>query len=151
MFTAMPKPGTRREGREAALQFLFSHDLNEIEELGPDSPEVAAFWELRPAKERVRDFAMELIRGIRDHHEAIDERIVACTENYTLARLGTVDRNLLRMTAYELLYCDEIPAPVSINEAIEIAKRFGTEESPKFINGVLDRIRREAESIPSES
>ena len=139
----MPKPGTRREGREAALQFLFSHDLNEIEELGPDSAEVATFWGLRPAKERVRNFAMELIRGIHENSEAIDERIVASTENYTLNRLAAVDRNLLRMAAYELLFCDDIPPAVSINEAIEIAKRFGTEESPKFVNGVLDRIRKE--------
>ena len=147
---AMPKPGTRREGREAALQFLFSHDLNEIESLGPNSPEVEAFWALRPARERVKIFAMELVRGIHDHGETIDERLTGATENYALNRLAAVDRNLLRMATYELLFCDDIPAPVSINEAIEIAKRFGTEESPRFVNGVLDRIRREGEEVVSD-
>jgi len=146
----MPKPGIRREGREAALQFLFSHDLNEIESPGPDSPEVEAFWALRPARNRVREFAMELIRGIRDHGGAIDESITGATENYALNRLAAVDRNLLRMATYELLFCDDIPPPVSINEAIEIAKRFGTEESPRFVNGVLDRIRKEAGEVVSD-
>ena len=137
----MPKINTRRAGREAALQFLFSQDLNEA--LHPQSPDAESFWQLRPAKGRVKAFAEELLSGIEDNREAIDAAITAAVENYAMYRIEPVDRNLLRLAAYELLFRDDIPAPVSIDEAIEIAKRFGSAESPAFINGILDRIRRE--------
>jgi len=133
----MPKPSPRREGREAALQFLFSHDTNEA--LDPNGAEV--FWELRPTKTQVKKFALKLLRGIVENLSQIDEAIVAATENYRLERITPVDRNILRVAAYELIFCEDIPPPVTLNEAIEVAKRFGSEESPKFINGVLDRIR----------
>jgi transcription antitermination protein NusB len=135
------RPSLRREGREAALQFLFSRDLNP--ELAPDTPEADAFWNLRSAKPKVRDFANHLLRSLVPHLPEIDEKINAVIENYAFKRLATVDRNLLRLSTYEILFCDDVPNPVAINEAIEISKDFGTEESPKFINGVLDRIRKE--------
>lgn len=138
---ARKRPSLRREGREAALQFLFSHDLNPT--LSPDGPEAAAFWNLRSAKPRVRAFATDLLRGLMPHLPEIDARIAAAADNYSFKRLAAVDRNLLRLAVYEMLHRDDIPIPVSINEAIEIAKDFGTEESPRFINGVLDRIRKE--------
>ncbi|MCB1086801.1 MAG: transcription antitermination factor NusB [Verrucomicrobiae bacterium] len=144
-----PRPSLRREGREAALQFLFSHDLNP--ELNPDGPEAVDFWNLRSAKPRVREFATELLRGLMPHLTEIDERIATASENYALQRLAAVDRNLLRLAVYEILFRDDIPAPVSINEAVEIAKDFGTEESPKFVNGLLDRIRKESLPPPGES
>lgn len=133
----MAKPGIRREGREAALQFLFSHDLNH-----DLNPEDAAFWELRPAGPPVKAFAVEMLSGVVAHLAEIDAAIAGAVENYSLQRIDAVDRNLLRLACYEILYREDIPAPVSINEAIEISKRFGTSESPRFINGVLDRIRR---------
>jgi N utilization substance protein B len=136
------RPSLRREGREAALQFLFSHDLNPS--MKPEGPAAAAFWNLRAAKPRVRDFATELLRGLLPRLPEIDAKIAAAAEHYALARLSAVDRNLLRLAVYEILFREDIPAPVSINEAIEIAKDFGTEDSPKFVNGVLDRIRRES-------
>lgn len=132
------KPGTRREAREATIQFLFSHDLND--ETLPD--QCADFWELRKARKKVQDFANELIKGIFEQGEELDQAISAASENYTLDRLSPIDRNILRLATYEILHRDDIPAAVSINEAIEIAKRFGTAESPGFINGVLDGIRR---------
>jgi N utilization substance protein B len=137
-----PRPSLRREGREAALQFLFSHDLNPF--IDPEGPEAVAFWHLRTAKPRVRDFATELLRGLMPHLAEIDQKITAVSENYAFQRLATVDRNLLRLAAYEILYRDDIPAAVSINEAIEISKDFGTDDSPKFINGILDRILKDA-------
>ena len=133
------KPGTRREAREAAIQFLFSHDLND--ETLPD--QCADFWELRTARKKVRDFANELIGGVFDHCEELDRTIDAASNNYSLDRLSAIDRNILRLATYEILHRNDIPAPVTINEAIEIAKRFGTTESPGFVNGVLDRIQHE--------
>lgn len=140
----MAKVNTRRAGREAALQFLFGQDLNEA--LDPASPDAERFWSLRPAKGGVRAFAEDLLTSVARNREAIDAAIAAAVENYTMQRITPVDRNLLRLAACELLFRDDIPAPVTINEAVEIAKRFGTAESPGFINGILDRIRRENES-----
>lgn len=135
------RPSLRRQGREAALQFLFSHDLNPT--LDPDGPEAVDFWNLRHAKQAVREFATELLRGLMPRLPEIDEYITGAIENYAFSRLAVVDRNLLRLAVYEMAYRHDIPMPVSINEAIEIAKDFGTDESPKFVNGVLDRIRKE--------
>lgn len=133
------QPGTRREAREAVLQFLFSHDLNN--ETLPD--QCADFWELRAARQKVRDFAEELLNGIFEHRTEIDLAIAAACQNYTLDRLAAIDRNILRLAAYEILHRGDIPVPVTLNEAIEIAKRFGSAESAGFVNGVLDRIQSE--------
>jgi len=137
------KPGTRREAREAVLQFLFSHDLND--DTLPD--QCADFWKLRTARQKVRDFAEDLIGGIFEHREELDKIIDAASENYSLDRLTIIDKNILRLAAYEIIHRDDIPAPVTINEAIEIAKRFGTAESAGFINGVLDHIQNEHPSV----
>jgi len=131
------KPGTRREAREAAIQFLFSHDLND--ETLPDQS--ADFWELRKAHKKVQAFANELINGIFEQREGLDQAIDAASSNYSLDRLAPIDRNILRLATYEILHRDDIPPAVTINEAIEIAKRFGTSESAGFVNGVLDRIQ----------
>jgi len=133
------RPGTRREAREAVLQFLFSHDLNN--ETLPDR--CADFWELRAARQKVRDFAGELLNGIFEHRAEIDQAIAAACQNYTLDRLAAIDRNILRLAVYEILHRGDIPVPVTLNEAIEIAKRFGGAESAGFVNGVLDRIQNE--------
>jgi len=101
---------------------------------------LAAFWELRDARPVVREFAEELIRGVTDHAGEIDSAIRTQLENYSLQRLAAVDRNILRLGAYEVLFSSHIPPQAAINEAIEIAKRFGTEDSPRFVNGILDRI-----------
>ena len=131
--------GARREGREAAIQFLYQRDLN----TGANAETVAEFWELRPAAKKVRDFGMAIAEGVLAHQGDIDERIRQAASNYDLHRIAAVDRNILRMAIFEMLYCPEVPPVVSINEAIEIAKRFGSDESGRFVNGVLDRIRGE--------
>ena len=129
--------GKRREGREAAVQFLVYCDLNQ----GAGVASAAEFWELRPASKSIRDFAVPLVEGVLQHQGETDERISRYTENYELGRLAVVDRNILRLAIYEMLHRLDIPPVVSINEAIEIAKRFGTEESSRFVNGILDRVK----------
>jgi len=135
--------GKRREGREAAVQFLFQDDLNKAE---PSALEAALveFWKLRESAARTRQFAAELIHGVLGNQEAIDDRIKRVTDNYELNRIATVDRNILRVAIYEMLYATEVPPVVCINEAIEIAKRFGSEDSGRFVNGILDRLKEDA-------
>ena len=137
----MPKPSPRRDGREAALQFLFSHDLNKLNEDESLDSAIAAFWEIRNVGgDQAHKFANKLIQGILEHREIIDEQIIAALENYSMKRVTVVDRNLLRLAVYEISHSDHIPARAAINEAIEIAKRFGAEDSSRFVNGVLDRV-----------
>lgn len=133
-------PKHRRDGREAALQFLFGHELNagELDEVLP------MFWELRLIRPKAREFAEQLVRGLTARREQVDGAIAAALDHYQLHRLSSVDRNLLRLATHEMLFEAGTPVPVVLNEAIEIAKRFGGEESARFVNGVLDRVRREA-------
>lgn len=128
--------GKRREGREAAVQFLFAHELHE--EHSADEQE--HFWTIHNAKTSVRTYAESLIRGVLAHVHEIDLLIGPVVENFRIERLANVDRNILRLGVYELLYVPEVPAPVVINEAIEIAKNLGAAESGSFVNGVLHKI-----------
>ena len=135
--------GKRREGREAAVQFLYQFDVNRL----PLEAALAAFWKLRmvPGKggssTKTRAFTEKIVKGVQAHSEAIDACISQYTTNYDLHRIAIVDRNILRVGIYELRHCADVPPVVSINEAIEIAKRFGSEESGSFVNGILDRVR----------
>ena len=131
--------GRRREARQAALQYHFWRDMQH-----GDSPEkMDDFWEFLPTKPRVREFAQPLIDGMNVHLEEIDERIRRYAENYEFRRIATVDRNVLRLAIYEMLYRDDIPPIVSINEAVDIAKKFSTHDSGKFVNGILDKVKSE--------
>jgi N utilization substance protein B len=135
--------GKRREGREAAVQLLYQIDLN----AGQTAPGNAEFWELRVGSDKktasagTRTFAEELAVGVQANQAAIDERIVKYAANYELHRIAAVDRNILRVAIYEMLFCPDIAPVIAINEAIEIAKRFGTEKSGGFVNGILDRVK----------
>jgi N utilization substance protein B len=129
--------GVRREGREAAIQFLYQRDLGGGAGVG-DLEDFYAFRGLSPS---ARKFCEGLVRGILDHTAEVDDALRECTQNYELDRLSAVDRNILRLAIHEMLFCPEIPPVVSINEAIDIAKKYGTEESGRFVNGVLDRIK----------
>jgi N utilization substance protein B len=99
------------------------------------------FWEFRPTLPGVRTFATNLLNGVVAHQPTIDEKISKYTANYELRRISAVDRNILRMAIYEMFFAADVPPIVAINEAIDIAKKFGTEESGKFVNGVLDRVK----------
>jgi N utilization substance protein B len=124
--------GARREGRELALQALYQLDLT-----GEGLP---LFWSHFDGNDEVKAFARELVEGVRAQQERIDALIAASAEHWRLPRLSRVDLSLLRLAAFELLARPEIPASVTINEAIEIARRFGSEESAAFVNGVLDHV-----------
>ena len=156
--------GKRREARERAVQFLFQYDLNSPENL---DAALAQFWESQrtaaiaeekgaatwgqpvelppPTAEEaeVRLFAEPLIRGAIEHREALDEQIKKYAKNWELHRIAAVDRNVLRLAIYEMLYREDIPPVVSINEAVDIAKKFSTQDSGKFVNGVLDKVKSE--------
>ncbi|MBE7496843.1 MAG: transcription antitermination factor NusB [Verrucomicrobiaceae bacterium] len=130
--------GKRREGREAAVQYLFSCDMHsEAQE-----SQLETFWTLHTAKAGTRQYAETLIKGVLQHQTAIDEHIRGCLVNFSFERLSTVDRNVLRMAVHELLHCPEVPAPVVLNEAIEVAKALSAGESGSFVNGVLDRLAK---------
>src|SRR5437899_9820387 len=131
--------GRRREARQAALQSPFCRALQH-----GDSPgKMADFWEFLSTKTRVREFAQPLSDGMNAHLAEIDERIRRYAENYEFRRIAAVDRNVLRLAIYEMLFRDDIPPVVSINEAIELAKKFCGAESGRFVNGILDRVRKE--------
>jgi N utilization substance protein B len=156
--------GKRREARERAVQFLFQYDLNPPEDLEGALDE---FWENQQAaaiaeeragahwnqpvdlppptaeESETRLFADPLIRGVLENREAIDEKIRVNAKNWEFHRIAAVDRNVMRLAIYEMLYRQDIPPVVSINEAVDIAKKFSTQDSGKFVNGILDKIRGE--------
>jgi len=154
--------GKRREARERAVQFLFQHDINPPEDLEGaldqfwDSQRSAAIaedkgmatWgqpiELPPPTEdeaALRSFAEPLIRGALEHRGEADEIIKKHAQNWDLHRMAAVDRNILRLAIYEMLYREDIPPVVSINEAVDIAKKFSTQDSGRFVNGILDKVK----------
>ncbi|HEV3202734.1 MAG TPA: transcription antitermination factor NusB, partial [Gemmataceae bacterium] len=107
----------------------------------------------RFAHDRLRDAALEpfclgLYSGVVDHLSAIDERLAKAAENWRLSRMAGVDRNLLRLGAFELMFCPDTPPSVALDEAIELARRFGSMDSPGFVNGILDRLRQDADPPP---
>lgn len=129
------------------MQFLFGHDIQG--DAVVDLEAIDTFWDLRLARDPARVFARSLIEGISAHLAEIDESIRNHLQNFAFQRLAVVDRNILRLATYEMLHGDHIPPEAAMNEAIEIAKRFGTAESPAFINGVLDSLLKEAQDSSS--
>ena len=156
--------GKRREARERAVQFLFQHDLNPPENLDEalaqfwDSQRAAAIAEEKgratwgetpelppPTTEEValQNFADPLIRGALQHREEADALIRKYCKNWDLPRIAAVDRNILRLAIFEMLHREDIPPVVSINEAVDIAKKFSTQDSGRFVNGILDSVKAE--------
>ncbi len=136
--------GVRRRARELALQMLYQHELS------GETPEAiqSDFEEWKGAPEAAQRFADELLRGTLEHLEEIDGLLARQTAHWKLDRLAAVDRNILRIAMFELLYHEETPPAVVIDEAIEIAKRFGAEESSRFVNGVLDGFLKRGRARP---
>jgi transcription antitermination protein NusB len=156
--------GKRREARERAVQFLFQYDVNPPAKL---DEALNAFWDSQrtvlieadkgsatwgeraevppPSADEasVRLFSEPLIRGVIEHREQCDDQIRKHAKNWDLHRMATVDRNVLRLAIYEMLHRPDIPPVVSINEAVDIAKKFSTQDSGKFVNGILDKVKGE--------
>ena len=135
--------GTRREGRELALQALYSLDLNPME----TRESLRLLRENSRVGAAVRSFAEGLVAGVMENREALDKMIKEQSTNWSISRMTRVDLNILRIATFELLFRSDIPKNVTMNEAIEVAKKFGTEESPAFINGILDEI---AATVPEK-
>ena len=131
--------GKRRRSRESALQVLYQLDIKK-----QDTSRAIAQWKeyFSPNEER-DEFVERIVLGVLKHCMEIDRLIEQCSENWRLDRMSVIDRNILRMAAFELLYCEEIPPKVTLNEAIDLGKRYGSGDSGSFINGILDRIQNE--------
>lgn len=137
--------GKRRKAREVALQILYQVELN------PNDLKVilSDFWKDNPSENEIIDFAEALIKGTLEKGTQIDQIIQDAVKNWKLDRLSVIDRNIIRIGTFEMLYLqdyfkdqDTVPAAVTINEAVEIAKKFSTPDSGKFVNGILDQIRK---------
>jgi len=131
----------RRQAREYALQILFQIDFTE-KKVG--RRELDEFWSDKKENREIRKFAEELVKGTLEKLEDIDTLIEKLAENWILGRMAAVDRNILRLAAFEIVYRKDIPSAVTINEALEIAKKYSSSESAPFLNGVLDRLAKEA-------
>lgn len=121
------------------MQFLFGLDFTGY----AWDAAIDGFWAAFPSRPSVKPYAERLIRGVCEHQEGLDRRIAEALDKWSPERVGHVERVVLRIALYEMLHVPDVPATVAINEAIEIAKRFGAEDAPRFVNGVLDRLRRD--------
>jgi transcription antitermination protein NusB len=141
-----PPVRRRTRAREIALQLLFQFDLRGPaydKELGSDLAGLCA--EASDGDEEVRSFALRLVEGTLRLRDQIDERLRSVTRNWDLKRMASVDRNVLRMSIFELAHCQDVPPKVAINEAIELGKKYSTANSGAFVNGILDRVRMDLE------
>ena len=166
----MTAPHVRRSARERALQLLFYLEMNPSEQV---ETAVRQFWEQQatlgpgdrlgspvapvsghdpalqtPEGERLRAFATRLTEGVLRHREALDARLAGYLRNWSLERLGGVERNVLRLALYELFYEQDVPPVVCINEAVDLAKYFSATGAGRFVNGILDRARKEVSRDP---
>jgi N utilization substance protein B len=130
---------SRHEARTWAVQFLFQRDHNH-EDL---DPALTLFWSDRKCGPKPRAFADELIRGVEQHRAELDAHLQRYADNWDIKRMSGVDRNSMRVALFEMLHREDVPPVVSINEAVEISKALSGDESGKFVNGILDRIRRD--------
>jgi len=132
------KPSQRSQNRRAAMQYLYSWEYNRPEVLN-DS--LRSFFENQPKDREYYQFAEQLIRGVIEHVSELDEAVKSLAKNWTFDRIARVDLSILRIAIYELKYCEDIPPVVSINEAVELGKEFSKDDSKRFINGILDKIK----------
>jgi N utilization substance protein B len=134
----MERMTRRSRAREVALQLLFQRDLNP----GVARADVERFVNERLREPELRTFCLSLFDGVVANAQAIDGALAVAAENWRLPRMAAVDRNVLRLGAYELRFTPETPASAALNEAIELARRYGSADSPAFVNGVLDRLTK---------
>jgi transcription antitermination protein NusB len=138
--------GKRRKSRESALKVLYQRDITQQKDAARILTQFQDHFEHEGEKD---DFAESLVLGVLAHEKEIDDLIVHYSKNWRLDRMTIIDRNILRIAIFELLHCKEIPPKVTMNEAIDLGKRFGSEESGSFINGILDRIQNESVKKPA--
>ena len=136
--------GKRRTARELALKFLYQTEFNSN---SPDS-ELNSFCDRANVSEEVQNFTQALIKNILFHKKEVDELLQKISANWAPDRMAVIDKNILRLGICELLFDPTTPPKVVINEAVEIAKKFGTEESPEFINGILDKVFKDSKVAP---
>ena len=131
------------KSRELALQFFYGHELQErpSAESSILDNEVENFYTCFKSDQKAHPYAEQLINGICAHQQEIDNALAGCSHHWRVERMALVDRNILRIAAYEMLYIKDIPVTVAINEALEIAKRYAEPESISFINGILDNLQ----------
>ncbi len=134
--------GLRRKSRELTLQFFYGRDLQE-RPADDDAlaHEIEAFYTCFKTDQKAQFYAEKLIKGIYTRQKEIDSALADCSHHWRVERMALVDRNILRIAAYEVLYINDVPATVAINEALEIAKRYAEPESISFINGILDNLQ----------
>jgi transcription antitermination protein NusB len=134
--------GKRRKARECALQALFQLEFN----LADPEAVIRRYWDGQKVAEDVREYGLRIVEGIRTHSREVDAAIQAASENWRIPRMAVVDRNILRIAVYELLFENTLVPAVVINEAIEVAKKYAGEEASVFINGILDAVRKSLEA-----
>ena len=128
--------GKRSKSREIALQVLYQIDMSD-----GDAEEIFnLFWHHFTPSEALKDFAQLIVKGVHHHREEIDAIIEHYSEHWRLKRMTIVDRNILRLAIFELMFCDDIPPKVVLNEAVELGKKFGSDKSGPFVNGILDKV-----------
>ena len=131
--------GLRRKSRHAALALLYQSDMGVH-----DFPaHIDHYFSANRLPPKAKEYAEQLVLGVMEHRDNLDEAITEVSAHWRLDRMNVIDRNILRLAAFEILHRADVPRKVSINEAIEIAKRYGSEDSGKFVNGILDRIAQE--------
>lgn len=127
--------GTRHQARERALQILFQHDIH-----GKADVHLDEFWREYQVSDESKEFAERLVQGVLAHKKELDATIGKYATNWTVSRMPVVDRNILRAGLYELLWLNDVPAKVTMDEAVELAKSFGDHDASKFVNAVLDKV-----------
>jgi N utilization substance protein B len=128
--------GKRRKSREIAIQLLYQLEINRSDAENAQ----ATFWDHYSPPEALREFTHQILAGVFQHLKEIDQIIIKVTNNWSLDRMTIVDRSILREAIFEILFCPDIPVKVTLNEAIELGKKYGSEKSGSFINGILDKV-----------
>ncbi len=142
----MQQTSNRRRARERAMLFLFGIDFTKYK---PEDA-IERFWESHPSKVRVKEYAGTLIQGVCGHLTEIDKIISEALQHWSFERVGNVERAILRLAVWEIIYSPDVPRNVAINEAVELAKHFGADDAPRFVNGVLDRVKRAGAEHPGK-
>ena len=134
--------GKRRKSRESTLQILFQLEFDDSD---PDRV-IKQFWKGKKVSREIKEYSLYLIKGVTSHQDSIDRIIQSASEHWRISRMAVVDRNILRMAVFELLYAEGLPAAIVINEAIEVAKKFSSDQAAQFINGILDALRKQSDA-----